>query len=267
MKMQVSHTAKMNSSRQSQQGIALIAVVMILILISLVGAISVRYSNLNQLISKNSQAKKLLKQSADIPLAVLTREKGDEIKSVMNATGPFGALRVAGNERAEYVLCYRPQTQAKVFKNTEKRIIKASPTGGVGTTVGATKYCDITDAKSFTSKRKLVATQLSVTRPNRNSRTEGTDVVMIEPFEASEEGTDNASIDREEPIYYRAYSTSILPSLSAADDDAEINKCLQKPMGGLSAASDGMSHCLEDEVDVPLNTQVQDYIYMAKITK
>lgn len=253
---------------QNQRGVALIVVVIILALLALLGAVSVKMSRLNQSMSKNSQAKKLLHQSAEVPLALLGKGGANsELAAFMQPTGPMGYLRNDATESDEYVLCYQPMVSSKIFRPGSHRIMVSS--GGASGNVSG--YCDVTRSNSYTSSRKIIATQLSVTRPQKNPATVNgikVDAVAIAPFEVSDEGTDNASIGREEPIYFRIYSTSVLPTMSRVVSDSEINGCLKKPIGGQksTATTDNMRRCL-DEADVPYVTQVQDYIYAADVTK
>lgn len=257
------HVPHLPSARQ-QRGIALIAVVMILILVSLIGVMSVRYSKLNQDLAKNAQAKKLLQQSSDVPLAFLSQnDTNNQLATFMNATGPLGYLRFQGKESAEYVLCYQPTVRKGLFAYGNHRIIlDASRTTG-----NVDGYCKIDSTnKSFTSSRKVALTQVSITRPSRNQGNH--DAVAIKPFEVVDSGTDNASIAKAPPVYYRTYSTSILPNMSRIANTRALNACLQKPMGGIADPDTvaNMRKCLQ-AADVPATTQVQDFIYKAQIAE
>lgn len=266
------HNLSQLHGMQHQKGVALFAVIMILILISLLGAMSMKVSNMNQRISQNSQASKLLKQSADVPVSIML--KGSDsggLEKYMQPYGPLGFLATEGNETSEYVFCYTPQKQEALYSNSNYLVHKKTATG-VGTQQAGVGYCDLS-ANSHTSARGVVATQVSVTRPNQtitSSSTTTLDTVIIEPFEASERGTDTNSINRKDPVYYRTYTASVLPAMSAANSDATIKGCLQKTTGGLttmvSGATDDLHSCLENQ-EVPNRMQVQDFIYSSKINR
>lgn len=250
----------------SQQGIALITVVMILIMISIIAAISMRVSFLNQGISKNAQAKKLLQQSSDVPLSFISQpDANGEMATMMGAVGPFGMLKRPDNISKEYVLCYQPMVRDTLFDANNHLILSAgSPLLGTND-----NFCKIGGTNSpFTSSRKVVLTQVSITRPGTNGNF---DRVPIKPFEVSQEGTDTGSNSRAKipkPVYYRTYSTSVIPNMAAEASNTAINECLQKPIGGQADpnSENNLKGCLE-ALDVPMNIKVQDMIHRAKISK
>lgn len=243
----------------TQQGVALIVVLMILILITLVGVAAMRYGRVNLGVATSTQADKLLQQSSDVPLAQL--RTSTYATDLILPEGPLGYLKIPDNEFKEYVFCYQPTTLTKLFSVASGNNMRIITTGGGVEGNGSKLYCNPNTDESYTSKRKVVMTQVSITRPGMSS---GFDVAPVKPFDAANKGS--AGIGKADPVYYRAYSTSVLPKMATTSSNAVIETCMQKPIGGLAepTTSANMLNCLQ-AVDVPINSQVQDFIYVGKV--
>lgn len=271
------HFSKTPSSHiAAQQGATLIVVLMIVLLLSLIGAIVVRNSQVSQDISTASQVQNLLKQSSDAPLARLQlasvdKNDGDAKTQIelmeANSQAPLQFLQLEGEQKNyEYILCYRPTERLGLYEKGEHRMIG----NGAGTTVrkdgSGVGYCHINSnnnpAKYYTSGRSVVASQVALSRPTVNKSSD--DDVEAAPFAVASQGSDMDSIGGSQAIRLRATVTSVLPSLSVSSTLEQVDECLQKAVGGLAGnqTEDNQILCLNAQ-DVPVNFQVQDFAYQS----
>lgn len=251
----------------SQQGVALIVVLMVVLLLAMVGAVVARNSSVALDMTTASQVKQLLKQSSDVPLAKLKTSSFDTYSGsganrvsqleAMDKSGPINYLRVEGQKSDEYVLCYQPIMRKGLFDKAGKhRLLNQS--GSVLNT-GSAYYCDLSSNNAYTSKRKAVSTQVAMTRPTVNDSS--ADNVNLPAFGHMTTGSDLPSINKPVDIYLRSYATSVIPSM-AKNGVTAANLCLQKPIGGAAGTTAAKSQvlCLESS-DVPSNIQVQDFAF------
>jgi|26BtaG_2_1085354.scaffolds.fasta_scaffold00258_6 hypothetical protein len=257
-----------HSSMTQQAGATLIVVLIMVLFLAIIGAIAVRNSQVGLDMTTSAQVNQLLTQSSDVPLAKLELagiEPGaDKMTQLQNMdrdnNSPIGLLKTEGRKDYEYVLCYQPTIRDSLYKRGAHRILVDAGGGLTGNEQG---YCKVADgsAEYFTSARKTVASQISITRPTVNNSIE--DDVQIKPFEAANIGMDN--IGKSDASYFRAHVTSVLPALSISSKDADIQKCLELPIGGLAGATaaNNQIQCL-DKTDTPINIQVQDFAYNLK---
>ncbi len=252
---------------RKEQGASLIIVLIILIIITLLGALATKQGLVNLNLSTSTQARRLLTQSSDVPLARLEKvDAGGEIANLTNPIGPLGYLRMTGHEADEYLVCYRPMKSALLFNATTSMYLTSSGGKGGGDTTNGS--CNVAVDADYTSARGTVLTQLAFTRPGYN--TGAYDAVNLQPFEAADKATDNSSINKPDPVYYRVYTNSIIPGLSVTASDTAINTCMQKPTGGQANPKQtdatktdyGLPQCLR-ALSVPVTVQVQDYVYTA----
>lgn len=236
----------MNLQMQSQRGSALISVMIILLLTTVLGVIAVRQGSTNLNLAMNASVQSLLVQSSDVGLDKLELDATSSATAA-SAAGPLGYLRLEGNAGKEYIFCYRPTvTSTKIYNITKDSIVL--PTGG--TEGGVSGFCDVNLNADFSSGRRVVVSQMAIVRPQ--------DASIAEPFQYYERGTDSETVKRPDQQRYRAYVTSIAPSLSQATK-ANINACFAKHSDDATAATKSTSDCLFD-LGVPSNTQVQDYV-------
>ncbi|WP_287907931.1 hypothetical protein [Acinetobacter sp.] len=236
-----------------QKGSALITILIIVILIMIIGAISVRSGLLGVKIATNSQAIHIMNQNTDA--AFLKVEDDSQIPNYVLGTGLFGYPKLDENRGKELVVCYRGSSdkfyalsQASwVYLNNGQ--IKTQDIGGSQTP----GFCQIDDSKKgFTSGRAAAMTQVSI-RVGGISSTEN-------PFDFMQEGTDGESGKLDDPVRLVATATTVMPTLSSASS-AEINKCMQKLsyVDSQTVARDmTISGCLES-ISVPYKTQVSEY--------
>lgn len=234
---------------QYQRGSALISVMIILLLTTVLGVIAVRQGSTNLNLAMNASVQSLLIQSSDVGFDKL--ENSDMAVSATGA-GPLGYLRLEGNAGKEYVFCYRPTVDTPRIYNINKDTILL-PSGGFEN--GVNGLCDTGKAEDYSSGRRVVVSQMGLVRPQ--------EAVVAEPFQYYEKGTDSETVKRPDQQRYRAYVTSIAPTLARSASKEAINKCFENPNDDASVAAGpatkSTSDCLFD-LGVPSNTQVQDYV-------
>ena len=243
----------MSPQIQRQRGSALISVMIILLLTTVLGVIAVRQGSTNLNLAMNASVQSLLVQSSDVGLDKLEQSG---VTDSASAAGPLGYLRLEGNAGKEYIFCYRPTvTSPKIYNITKDSIVL--PTGGVEG--GVSGFCKTTLNTDFSSGRRVVMSQMALVRPQ--------DAAIAEPFQYYEKGTDSETVKRPDQQRYRAYVTSIAPSLSRATK-AEMDACFATPSDDSTVATrpvptgavnKSTSDCFFN-LGVPSNTQIQDYV-------
>ena len=244
---------KLSSMPTSQQGVALIVVLLFLILITLAGAIAVRNSTTDLKLATSEQAETLLLNTADntnksIEQVInidMTDSKAKAQKSIaLSSAGMLGYFMNVGaeeNRGDQIVFCYRPRAKY-FFRMSEATVI--DPSGGSKLTTGASSsggFCRITNAEDFSSARNNVMTQIAITRPS-------SDMMTAEPFEyvPPERSITTAKVTSSSPNF-RIFSTSFLPSMTQAKE-SDILKCLKKP--NQNASDYGYAAKDEDDNDI-----------------
>lgn len=236
-------------SVQQQRGSALISVMIILLLTTVLGVIAVRQGSTNLNLAMNASVQSLLVQSSDVGFDKL--ETSDIAVSASGA-GPLGYLRLEGNAGKEYIFCYRPTRDTPRIYNINKDSILL-PTGGFENSVKG--LCNINSPDDYSSSRRVVVSQMALTRPQ--------EAAIAEPFQYYEKGTDSETVKRPDQQRYRAYVTSLAPTLARNASQADINACLENPNDDATVAAGPATKSTSDclfGLGVPSNTQVQDYV-------
>ena len=267
----------LSSVPSSQQGVALIVVLLFLILITLAGAIAVRNSTTDLRLTTSEQADVLLLNTADNSNKsieqTLNIDKSDKQaalqKSIaLSSAGMFGYFMNVGaedNRGDQIVFCYRPR-DAYFFRMNEATVI--DPSGGSKLVTGTTNsggFCRVSNAADFSSARNNVMTQVAVTRPS-------SDMVASEPFEyvPTQLSITTSNVNSSSPNF-RLFSTSFLPGMTTASEE-DILDCLKKPNQnaadyGYTKKEDGkdvtkyydqtLTQCLASK-GIPAKTLVED---------
>ncbi|MGM8870200.1 hypothetical protein ACS8E3_00745 [Psychrobacter sp. 2Y5] len=237
----------------SQQGVALIVVLLFLILITLAGAIAVRNSTTDLRLTTSEQADTLMLNTADNTnksIEQVVNIDNDDKKAVvqksiaLSSAGMFGYFMNLGaeqNRNDQIVFCYRPRGDY-FFRLNEATVI--DPSGGSKLVTGTTSsggFCRVSNAEDFSSARNNVMTQVAVTRPS-------SDMLASEPFEyvPTQRSITTANVTSSSPNF-RLFSTSFLPGMTQASEK-EILECLKKP--NQNAADYGYTEKDKDNNDV-----------------
>jgi hypothetical protein len=238
----------MSLQMQRQRGSALISVMIILLLTTVLGVIAVRQGSTNLNLAMNASVQSLLVQSSDVGLDKL---ESSNIAGSASGAGPLGYLRLSGNEGKEYVFCYRPTNPSNNIYNIKDDVILLPEGGTEGDAEG---FCGTQKDQSYSSNRRVVISQMALVRPQ--------EAAVAEPFQYFEKGTDSETVKRPEQQRFRAYITSIAPTLARVDKE-KIDQCFELANDDSTVVSradlESMSNCFF-RLGVPSNTQVQDYV-------
>ena len=240
-------------TRQSQEGVTLIVVLMFLMLITLVGIIAVKRSTTDLKVATADQIDTFLLNSSDSANKRIEKifdndTDQDYVDAVIEGTGMFGYyLSQAGstNRDDQYIFCYNARLNS-FAKLNQASIVK--PNGGTVMTTGS-GYCDISKTESYSSARSNSVTQINITRPSRV-------VVGQGGFKSVTQGSGiQANEPSNESAVFNIRSTSILPSLSNASKE-DINDCLKRPIDPNDCSTESLDECMKDE-GVATKTLVQ----------
>lgn len=211
----------------NQKGVTLITTMIVLILVTVIGTLAVRYAMTGLKISTNSQVKQLLNQSADTPFYIIQNMEPNAIRRLDNVMGL--ALKNGLSDR-EYVFCYRPKSQ-KNFAQINN-VAQISPYTSTGTKIttdqmrliqgNANSFCSLT--ADYGSARDAVVTQVSVSLISSQSGS-------VEKGQYLPEGTNvsGASHSGQNLIgnhRFRVTTTAMLPSYSTASLTTVQAECL-----------------------------------------
>lgn len=179
-----------------QQGAALIAVLIILLIVTLLGVTAMRMGIGGLSLANNSQVSQLLFQSADFGTTQLRNTIDEDILAAMDVTGVIG---VASGQDTN--LCLTPVNGTK-FTN-----FKAGP-------------CDPTpDSGDYLSKRAVALTQVTYVRRTVTDGESSNDVDDL-----SQDGSSLSITGAAERL--KTFSTAVIPSFGSASADA-IKDCLK----------------------------------------
>jgi len=248
----------------SQKGVTLITILVVLLLVTAIGATAIKYAMTTLKISTNSQVRQLLIQSADLPLYVIRNTEPQILRKLDNVIG----LAIKNNfPDREYVFCYRPTTQ-KNFAPID-RIAEISPftsTGNVTTSSemrlisGAnTSFCNL--SSDYGSARTGVVTQVAVSLITE-------DAGQTEKGQFLPEGTDSSGAAHLGSALtgsqrFRVTTTAMLPAYATSSLDTVQANCLSTSKPRLNDNTEHpqlktLSDCLS-EYGVPNISQTQEF--------
>lgn len=203
----------------TQQGVALIAVLLFLILITIVGVIAVRQASTDLRVATADQAQVLMHNASDSVIAHIeeaANQPGE--KTILNPTkGIIGYYIYDTINRQEHQIgfCYRP-SEKTLFNLKDARILL--PNGGfLAGTGGKDAICNPETASHYGSGRNTVMTQVLISGNIDNQNARHTEAII------NGEG-DNVSYQTVYPNL-KINATSVLPAMSAGSA-SEINACL-----------------------------------------
>lgn len=247
--------SKLSIKVYRQSGAVLIAVLLVLILIMIVGAIAVRQSTTDLKVATADQVNKLLFQANDAALlkvekedrilSAASREKNDTLKGYMSS---------GEREGHKVSFCVRPRS-TKLFSILE---ISEVDSNDALLTSKNNGYCNPDDSNDYVSEGRVI-TQMTFVRPESTSifsqEGSGTSSNDVEPATTGV----NAAIGC---TTFIGYVTSVVPALSNAplgdtssNDTTSIAGCFKQPRTGV----DTVDSCLT-ALSVPYQTQQQTYI-------
>ncbi len=261
----------------SQRGSTLVAVLLILLIITVLGAMAMKQGLATLSVSTASQVRQLLVQSADSALNQIVRNPFSVINSQSNVVGyaMLNPTDSSGNQ-IEYVFCYRPQSSQAFGATINSSAIKANSTLDKPDLVNgnALGFCSLTT--DLGRAKGAAVTQVSVTSPQDTTGIAATFQQGSNP----DVGSTGAGLLNTKRV--RVTSTSMLPALSATDPSVVQSTCLGSGItpsrladntlqlqqqtsttsGGITTytnvAPESLTDCLA-RMGMPADTQVQEY--------
>lgn len=265
-------TTKSEAIKGSESGAVLIVMLLVLVLITLIGAIAIQRSSTDLKLATASQVNKLTFQSSDAAFNKLEKEdrslgKGNSIDNIR------GYVTRPGKEYVdrEVVFCLRPRSN-KFFDQTR---LTEKPADGIGYISGKKNgFCDVGDAEDYVGENRTV-TQMTFAKTKVND-------ALPYSLEGDKTYTDDqVSQTGQTPFEcanFEVYATSLIPAFSN-ESTAKINSCLkvintdalkEKCEAEVTKAKKddadstrafaecSIDACLES-LGVPYNTQMQAY--------
>ncbi|UUS57309.1 MULTISPECIES: PilX N-terminal domain-containing pilus assembly protein [unclassified Acinetobacter] len=228
-----------------QKGATLIVVLILLVALTVIGTLAIRQSLVSLNIATNGQAQQLLIQNSDS--ATFNVENPNNLIRSLARDGMFGFIKGSTNKGKELIFCYRGD-QSQFFNLSRASLIYEQNGSIVNNSLGVSGYCQLGSQNFFTSNRRAVLTQVSV------SFVEGGNV---KPFQFYIRGTDpeKAKIEQTERVVVN--TVSLIPSLSTATDE-EINTCLSTRLSNTDIPAHSIATCLS-RLNVPFTVHVTEY--------
>lgn len=231
----------------NQKGSTLIVVMFILIVITLIGALSARSGLLGFKIATNSQAIHILNQNTDA--AFVPIEDPQKLSDYLVGTGIFGFPKMDSNKDKEFVFCYKG-SEVDFYSLRRASLIYLEGDTLLTNAIGKEGYCKA-ESGFFSSGRSASLTQISIRVGTPTS-------LPIAPFSGVAEGTDAETGKVDDTSYMIVAVTSAMPVLSEADSD-DVTACMEHlsyvPSG---SSQETISECLE-KIGVPYKTQISEY--------
>lgn len=240
----------------NQKGSTLIYVMIMLVMLTVVGVLSIRTAMTTLNMATNVQVGQSLSQTADTPLNLYANNPNPrELRKITTAIGY--AEKEKADPGKEFVFCYRPLS-ANPFASARSVVVLRPATGGAASVVSGSvrSFCDL--EQDFGSRREAVVTQVAVKIPNEIENEDG-EIKILTP--QGNPITQPSPSPLATPLQVRVTTTSVFPNFAADVDDAQA--CMSSFINdNLSVSTQGMrtvAQCLVD-LGVPVNTQVQEYV-------
>ncbi|MDM1246071.1 pilus assembly protein [Acinetobacter sp. R933-2] len=255
---------KITQSLAQQKGMTLITILIILLLVTGIGALAVKYSVMNLRIASNSQVRQLMTQSADLPLYIIRNKSPIELRRLDNVVG----LVINNNlPDREYVFCYRPQSQ-KNFAPINN-VAEISPYSTTGTAITSdvmrlisgtnNTFCDLN--ADFGSARAGVVTQVAVSLITDSAGNTEKGEYLPEGTDSSGAAHLGAKLTGSQRI--RVTTTAMLPAYSTASISTVQSECLSTSKPRLNDNTEHptlrtLKDCISD-YGIPVVAQTQEF--------
>lgn len=234
-------------SVRQQQGAALIAVMLFLIIIATVGIFAVKRSSTDLKVATADQMNTVLLQSSEsanqkLESIVNGLETSTQYKQVVES--PAGALgyflkNPEDNAGDEFVYCF--DTTTKNYLRNHATIFR-----GAGMLENNNGSCQTNSGYTYTSGRNVVATQVNIHLPRKTG-------VSPEAYRAAQftDGSSSGGVGITQTHDFDVYTTSILPAYSNA-----TSNCLRRRAGEVSF-DNSIAGCLANS-GIPHNVIYQE---------
>ncbi len=149
---------------KSQQGAALIMVLLVLLLVTVVGVMAIRAAMTSLNVSTNSQATQLMVQASDTPLNFYLNRM--DLGGIVSQGGVIGASISNPTSGREYLYCFKPLNASPMGLRARATVVaaKTDNTGLADIVGGATQgICNLN--QDYGSSRQATVTQVVVSVP------------------------------------------------------------------------------------------------------
>lgn len=262
---------------KNQHGATLIVVLLLLVAITVIGALAIRSSTTQLRVATASQAQQLMIQNSDAALFQL--ENPTDLERSMALNGMFGFIKAEDDSGKELVFCYKAG-DTRFFDFTKASLINWDGNTVTNNGLSELGFCKI-DGGYFSTHRKTVMTQIAI---------KAADMSEAAAFQHMQTGTDSESAKADPAQLYTVVATTIFPNLGPQDKDTEIANCFKNHFNAIpetrvtslegeitdestedekeaiKLAKLTVSQCLTD-LGVPTHTQVATYSLMQNIGK
>lgn len=236
--------------RNRQVGSVLIVVLIMLVVLTISGALAIRSSLTSLNISTNVQAQSLLMQNSDSVFFTLESQTANALKfaNMRIGDGMLAYVMRPENKNKELVFCIRGTVADNFAGSRSGSIIYWSGTSITNSDLGKNGFCKTSRTLDFISKRAAVMTQVSV----RAAPADKDWGHMIS-------GDDKETSKRQDIQKVIITATSLLPNLSGSLE-SKINACLINYTSFYDeiAKQDTVTDCLAKN-NVPYSTQEMEY--------
>lgn len=225
-----------------QQGSTLIIVLIVLLLITIIGAIAVRSGTLGLRLATNNQVGQLMMEMNDSGFFTLENPNPKYIERQIAQGGMYNYFSNPSNAINELVFCYDTK-KAQVYNNSTRGVIQPN-----GTSTG-TGFCG---ANTFSTGRNAVITQVYLSKVQ--NATKG---------ESVPQGT---SVGSTGVPYVNEHLTATVISLVPAFSSNNFVNCLklsareqaEKEIGKRALKTQTVQECLTEN-NVPFNIQYMEF--------
>jgi Tfp pilus assembly protein PilV len=262
---------------KNQRGVTLIVVLLLLVAITIIGALAIRASTTQLRIATAGQAQQLMIQNSDA--ALFQVENPIEINKNMAMNGLFGYISREHDSGKELVFCYKAG-DTRFFTFSKASLISWNGNNVKNEGLSELGFCRM-QSDYFGTQRKTVMTQIAI---------KAADMTEAEAFAHLQTGTDPDSAKVDPAQLYTVVATTIFPDLGKSVPNVSINNCFKNQFNAIpesrAAALDAeltpkstdaekeqirlakltVSQCLTD-LGVPTHTQVARYALMQNFSK
>lgn len=219
------------------QGSTLVIVLIVLILVTLIGAMAVRTGIFGLRLATNSQIQALLLESSNT--ALFNLENPQYIQRQMAGDGMFSYFNATENANDELVFCYRA-SQKQFFSMENASVITSN---GNTNKIGVKGFCKATH---FATGRSAVLAQVYLKKNISDDQAKAFDHVP--------QGTGLGASLEKMPIKYHSVSATVISVLTsfASATNSSIEDCFRKK-------STEVAQCFKD-LNIPFNSQRADYL-------
>lgn len=226
---------------KKQIGATLIIVLVMLILITLIGALAIKSGILGLKVATNSQVRSLLLENSNS--ALFNIESPSQLNRQLALDGMFSYFNSAENIDDELVFCYRSSSLSTFYTPVKMSVITKD---GDISKEGVTGFCK---AGEFSSGRSAIQAQVYL-RKNIEAQA---------PFSAAPKNTSLGQTNLPTVSNNIGVTViSILPSFADATN-AEIEACFKKTAIKKTPTTETVAECFAG-LDIPYNLQHADYI-------